>query len=98
LKLLNIILNKIIIAKKGKLTKESKEREGTKMFKKNRMWRAGVEALISSLVRGNGLKLCPDKGLENYKKYVSGCILSRNLQNLGTILLAKEKKKIEKAA
>jgi len=35
---------------------------------------------------------------ENYKKYVSGCILARNLSTLGIILLAKEKNKIEKVA
>ena len=91
-------LDEIIIAKKGKPTKESKEREGTELFKANRMWRAGIESLISSLVRGNGLGLCPDKGFENYKKYVAGCILARNLQTLGTLLLKIKKKKAKKIA
>jgi len=91
-------LDEVVIAKKGKPTKESKEREGKELFKKNFMWRAGIESLISSLVRGNGLGLCPDKGLENYKKYVAGCILARNLQTLGTILLKAKKKKAKKIA
>ena len=91
-------LDEVVIAKKGKPTKESKEREEKELFKKNRMWRAGIESLISSLVRGNGLGLCPDKGFESYKKYVAGCILARNLQTLGTILLKAKKKKAKKIA
>ncbi len=91
-------LNEIVIAKKGKPTKESKIRESSKVFKKNRMWRAGVESLISSLIRGNGLGLCMDKGLLNYKKYVAGCILARNLQTLGKILLEKQKNNLIKAS
>jgi IS5 family transposase len=95
---LSPFVNKIVIAKKGKPTKESKEREHDKHFIKNRLWRSGIESAISSLVRGNGLGLCPDKGYENYKKHIAGCVLARNLQTIGKILLEEKKKKLKKSA
>jgi len=38
----------------------------------------------------NGLDKCPDKGLKNYKRYVSLEILSYNPHRLGKILLAAQ--------
>jgi len=87
----------VVIPKKGKLNKEETEKESSKLFKKLRFFRARIESLISSLVRGNGMGLCPDKGMKKYKTYIASCILSRNLHTLGKYLLETEDLKLQKA-
>ena len=84
------LAKKVVIPKKGKRTEAETEREHTKDFIKLKFFRAGVESLISSLVRGNGMGLCPDRGMSNYKKYTACCILSRNLHTLGNYLIERE--------
>lgn len=88
--LLKSLLKKVVISKRGKLTDEEKEIEHSKEFIKTRLWRAGIESLISSLSRGNGMALCPDKGLKNYQKHIGGCVAARNIQTLGGYLKQRE--------
>jgi hypothetical protein len=56
-----------------------------------------VESNINQLEH-NGLDRCPDKGLRNYKRYVSMGILSYNLHRLGNIIIAAQKKQELKQA
>lgn len=90
------IFQTVVIPKKGKCNKEESEREHLRKFIRLGLWRAGIESLISSLVRGNGMGLRPDRGLENYRKYIAGCVLARNLQKFGEYLIADQEKKIKK--
>ncbi len=92
------IFEEIVIPKKGKRNAEELKRETAPSFIRLRLWRSGIESLISCLIRGNGMGQCPDKGLKNYKKYVASCVLSRNLHKLGEYLLVDEDKKIKKTA
>ena len=85
--------NLVVIPKKGRLSKQDKAHQGRKDYQEHRQWRAGVESLISAMVRSNGLGKCPDKGYAGFVKYVSACVLSRNLQTLGNLLIAEEKEK-----
>jgi transposase, IS5 family len=72
---------------KGYKNKEKKEFERSKSFVDARKWRAGVESCIGALMRGNGGDLCLDKNIRGYRRWVSACVLSRNLITLGRHLL-----------
>lgn len=85
--------NLVVIPKKGRLSEADKAHQSSKAYLNHRQWRAGVESLISAMVRSNGLDRCPDKGYAGFVKYVSACVLSRNLQTLGNLLIAEEDKK-----
>ena len=80
---------------KGYKNKVKKELESTEEFVEARKWRAGVESCIGALMRGNGADLCRDKHVRGYRRWVSACVLSRNLITLGRILVSNE---LQKAA
>lgn len=85
--LLSLSIPHLVMPKKGKLNAMEKEDESQKKFKKLRNLHSAVESNINQLEH-NGLDKCPDKGLKNYKRYVSLGILSYNLHRLGKLLLA----------
>jgi IS5 family transposase len=96
--LLSLAIPCLVMPKKGKLNKQEKGEESEKKFKKLRNLHSAVESNINQLEH-NGLDRCPDKGLKNYKRYVSLGILSYNLHRLGKLLLAEcAKKEIKQAA
>lgn len=80
----------LVMPKKGKLTQKEFERENGKEFVKLRHQHAGVESDINALEH-HGLNRCPDKGIKNFKRYVSLGILSLNLHRLGNILIAQDR-------
>jgi hypothetical protein len=47
---------------------------------KNALWEAFLDTSV------HGLDVCPDHGLEGYKRYVALAIVSRNIQKLGAII------------
>lgn len=87
--LLALAIPHLVMPKKGKLNAREKEEESQKKFRKLRNSHSAVESNINQLEH-NGLDRCPDKGLKNYKRYVSLGILSYNLHRLGKILLAAQ--------
>jgi hypothetical protein len=96
--LLSLAIPRLVMPKKGKLNLMEKEEESQKKFRKLRNQHSAVESNINQLEH-NGLDRCPDKGLKNYKRYVSLGILSYNLHRLGKILLAAQAtKETRKAA
>ena len=56
-----------------------------------RIWRSGVEALISVCVRSNGLDRCRDKGKSIFETWVQAASVTRNLIQLGALIAAREK-------
>lgn len=97
--LLSMEVPRLVMPKKGKLNAQEKEEESGKEYKKLRNMHSGVESNINQLEH-NGLDRCPDKGLRNYKRYVSLGILSYNLHRLGKVLLERERaaEKLRQAA
>jgi len=95
--LLSLFIPQLVMPKKGKLNAGEKEEESAKKFKKLRNLHSAVESNINQLEH-NGLDRCPDKGLRNYKRYVSLGILSYNLHRLGNIIIAAQKKQELKQA
>ena len=81
-----------IMPKKGKLNKEENNRERSLDFIIRRKKHSAIESNINGLEH-HGLNRCPDKGKENFKRYVSLGILSYNLHKLGNVLQENDKKR-----
>ena len=89
--LLQGILNLFILPKKGKLSKADKEHENTEEFKKGRRKHSGIESAINAL-EVHGLDVCPDRGFPAFERYVALAVVSRNIQNLGNIIMTQRQK------
>ena len=85
-------LEQVILPKKGRLSEADKLREGSDEFKQLRNQHSGVESAINGLEQG-GLDVCPDHGIDGFKRYVSLAVLSRNIKRLGTIIRRQAKEK-----
>ena len=82
-------LDKVILPKKGKLSRTDKERESTEEFSKARKQHSAVESGINAL-ENHGLDRCPDCGEKAFERYISLAVLARNLQILGNLVQQKE--------
>jgi len=78
-----------VIPKKGKRSKADLEREHNDEFIRLRRCHSAVESAINAL-QVHGLDLCRDHGIDGFKRYVAMAVVSRNIQRIGAILLARE--------
>ena len=89
-------LELVVLPKKGKRSKADQEREGSEEFGALRKQHSAVESAINALEQ-HGLDVCPDHGIDGFKRYVSLAVVSRNIHHLGSIvrkqLLDKERRK-----
>ncbi len=76
------LIPKTIMPKKGKRNKEETEQEHQAQFIKLRNAHSAVESNINQL-RHNGLGRCLDRGIKNFKRYVSLSVLAYNLHKIG---------------
>ncbi len=90
-------IEQVILPKKGKHSKEDKERESSSVFKELRNDHSAVESNINMLEH-HGLNRCMDKGLTGYKRCVGLSVLAYNLHIMGNILKAKEQAEEAKRA
>lgn len=90
--LLNPGVEQLIMPKKGKCNKIEKSEESAPTFKKIRNLHSAVESNINEL-ENRGLNRCPDRGYNNFKRYVGLGIGAYNLKKIGKRLIeiAKEK-------
>ena len=86
------LAEKVIMPKKGKCNKQEQEEESAKPFKKLRNKHSAIESNINELEH-HGLDKCPDKGLNNYQRYVGLGVASFNLGKIGTTLTKRDKAK-----
>ncbi len=63
-------LEQVIMPKKGRLCEADKQREGSEEFKSLRHQHSAVESAINALEHC-GLDICPDHGLNGFKRYVA---------------------------
>jgi IS5 family transposase len=77
---------RISICKPGYRSKERKQFEKERWFKTLQRFRAGIEGIISGLMRGVGLKRCIWKGWESFRKYVSIGVFTFNLKKVALLL------------
>ena len=89
------ILNTVVLPKKGGLSKADKEREYSEDFINKRHQHSAIESAINAL-EVHGLDICPDHGIDGFKRYVSMAVLARNIQQIGVKLRQIELKKRQK--
>jgi IS5 family transposase len=79
-------VTRVSIPKPGYRSKARKEIEKQSWFKKLQRFRAGVEGIISGLMRSYGLKRCLWKGWESFQNYLGLSVVTFNLQKIATLL------------
>jgi hypothetical protein len=89
---LNKILDAVILPKKGRLSEDDRKIEESEEFIRERRQHPAIESAINAL-EAHGLDLCPDHGIESFKRYVSLGVVARNIQVLGHVVQQKELKK-----
>ena len=78
-------VNKVSICKPGYRSAQRKQIEKRRWFKKLQRYRAGIEGLISCLMRAYGLKRCLWKGWEAFQSYVGLSVVTFNLQKIAML-------------
>ena len=89
------VLEKVVIPRKGKLSKQALGVENDKDFLKARRQHSAVESVINAL-EVHGLDFCPDHGINGFKRYVALAIVGYNLGRIGAILKAQEQKVLQR--
>ena len=88
---LEVLIPKVMLKQKGRLSKLRKHIEQSEDFKALNNEHQAIESNINQL-EYHGLDKCPDKGVEHFKRYVSLAVVSYNLHRLGN-LIKKQKGK-----
>jgi len=95
-KKLAILLDKVVLPRKGRLSAINKEIENSEDFKKAKRKHSAVESSISAL-NNHGLDRCPDHAIHGFKRYVALAVVARNIQIIGHLLQEKEVKRLQRA-
>jgi hypothetical protein len=86
---LKMYLDLVVLPKKGRLNKQEQKREYSEDFQAARRQHSAVESAINAL-EVHGLDICPDHGIDGFKRYVSMAVLARNMQKLGAELRKRD--------
>ena len=86
------ILDRVVLPRKGRLSKSNREIEESDWFKEERRKHSLVESSIAAL-ENHGLDRCRDHGLHGFKRYVAFAVVARNIQMVGNILQQEERKR-----
>jgi IS5 family transposase len=78
-------VKRVSICKPGYRSKPRKQIEKQRWFKNLQRKRAGIEGIISALMRGYGLKRCLWKGWEAFQSYVGLSVVTFNLQKIAQL-------------
>lgn len=78
-------LERVILPRKGKLSRRAQQQEQAPDFVKARRAHSAVESAINAL-EVHGLDVCPDHGIEGFKRYVALAVVARNIHRIGAIL------------
>jgi IS5 family transposase len=79
-------IKQVSICKPGYRSKQRKQIEKERWFKNLQKFRAGIEGIISTLMRGYGLKRCIWKGWKAFKRYVALSVVTFNLKKIAMLL------------
>ena len=86
-------VQKLILPKKGKISKSEQDKiEADKEYKTLRRKHSAVESNINALEH-HALDRCPDRGIDNFKKYVSLSVLAHNIHQIGALVQNKMQKR-----
>jgi IS5 family transposase len=79
-------VEKVSIGKPGYRSKNRKQIEKERWFKTLQRFRAGIEGIISALMRSYGLKRCFWKGWKAFQSYVGLSVVTFNLQKIAQLI------------
>lgn len=82
-------LEQVVLPRKGKLSQLARAEEQTGPFIKARHAHSAVESAINAL-EVHGLDMCPDHGIDGFKRYVALAVVARNIHRIGDILWKQE--------
>ena len=80
-------VKRLSINKPGYRSQARRQFEKERWFKDLQRFRAGIEGIISGLMRGYGLKRCIWKGWPSFQSYVGAAIVTFNLQKIAELSL-----------
>lgn len=86
----------VVLPKSGRPSQLELAKSGDENYQKIKRKHSGVEGNINQLEQ-NGLDICPDKGIEGFKRYVAYGVLSYNLHQLGMRLILAERESVKTA-
>lgn len=81
----------LVLPKKGKCNKIEAEEEHRPIFKKYRHLHSAVESNVNEL-ENRGLDRCPDRGYDNFKRYIGLAVGAYNLKKIGERLINIQRK------
>ena len=87
--LLALKIPKVIMPKLGKRSKPEEEEEKSRSFKRLKNKHSAIESNINELEH-RGLDRCPDRGIHNFKKYISLGVCAYNLKKIGRQILKQQ--------
>ena len=79
-------VKKVCLSKPGYRSTSRRELEREPWFRKLKRFRAGIEGIISTLMRSFGLSRCPWKGWESFCSYVALSIVTFNLRKIAALI------------
>lgn len=79
-------VKRVSIVKPGYRSAQRRQMEKEPWFRSLQRYRAGIEGIISGLMRGLGLKRCMWKGRQAFKKYVALSVVTFNLRKIAALL------------
>ena len=85
------LLERAVLPRKGKLSKQVQHEEQAQEFVKARRAHSAVESAINAL-EVHGLDICPDEGIEGFKRYVALAVVARNIHRIGAIVWQQDVK------
>ena len=89
-------LGKLIMPKKGKLSQKDKEAIKSDLeYQKLRRKHSAVESDINA-IEVHALDRCLDRGIKNFKRYVSLAIVAHNIHKIGALVQKKELRKTKR--
>lgn len=88
-------LELVALPRKGKLSRQAQVLEQSADFVKARRAHSAVESAINGL-EVHGLDMCPDHGIDGFKRYVALAVVARNIHRIGDILWAQEQERVQR--
>ena len=88
-------LELVVLPRKGKLSQQAQQEEQAAPFVKARRAHSAVESAINGL-EVHGLDVCPDHGIEGFKRYVALAVVARNIHRIGAIVWQHEQMRAQR--
>lgn len=91
---LSKLVQKVILPKKGKISKNEQDKiRADKEYMILRRKHSAVESNINAL-ENHALEACPDRGIDNFRKYVSMSVVAHNMHLIGALVQQKLQKQL----